>query len=436
MRELGASDKFFYYSYAYANTFHELIRLEIRDFRPLLFQEAANEALRIFNEYALRPVIRDNKLYAEEISGPVAFYEEPAPEELHFGTDDTNGYLFYFTYTQSTVTLNVYHGLADFVVLLDFVKCILALYAQKAGFKVPEEDKSFPRCRMEEKDLDPYRYYGNAEAVPEYSYSFPGAFAIPGEYDGECGYLHGFSIILSTSAFIEKTKELGVSFIPLMSSVVSRAAGSSFDTAGRPVVAMIPVNMRPYLGADTRVNFSDGVFLPLACDHFHGPIEDVCMSLKEIMKKQITADNFRRMIANKANAVYGFENEEKSICELAREKNLLPPPGTVRPVSYAISYPGKISFSEGLDELLLDVSLSMWVRGNSIICYTFRDKMEILLQCRTDKETWAKAVNKGFLELGLLTQFRDLGRTSGSSIVLEELETRYERTQTGGCPHP
>ena len=421
MRELGASDKFFYYSYNNANTFNESIRFEIKDFQPAHFQEAANEALHIFNEYAYRPVIRDNKLYAEENSRPVAFYKEPAPENLHFGTDDTEGYLFFFTYTDSSVTLRCYHGLADFVVLLDFMKCILAIYAEKTGVSALEEDKSFPACSMEEKDLDPYRYYGDEKAVPEYRYGFPGAFAIPADYDGECGYLHGFSIIMSTSAFIDKTKELGVSFIPLMSSVVSCAAGRCFDTEGRPVVAMIPVNMRPYLDAAARVNFSDGVFIPLECDDFHAPIEDACASLKEIMKKQITANNFRHMIANKANTVYGFESGKESIYETAGKMSMLPPAGTVRPVSYAISYPGKISFPESLEALILDVSLSMWVRGNSIICYTYRDKMEILLQCRTDDDTWAQAVNEGFQKLGLQTKFEDLGHTHGNRLVLEEL---------------
>lgn len=428
LRTLGASDKFFYYTSSNRTTFSIRISLVFRALDAEAFRLAAEDALNRYPEYAYRPVVSNNRLFAEENRAPIVFAPEEEGRVYHFGTKDTNGYLFYFTWRDSTVTLTYYHGLTDVMGMLEFLRCLAACYGERTGFAFTEEEKRemeglFRSAPLSAADwvTDPYNTAGNASAVPEYAYPFPAAYAIPGDYPADSEEIHEFRLSLSVSAFLRKTKELGVSAIPLLSSLISGAVVSAYDTRETPVVAMVPANMRPLLQVNTPVNFSDGLFLPFEKADAGLPLSERCAKAKTVMRAQATANNFRHMAGAKAGTVAGFEADPTPIADQARAKTQLPPPDAFRPVSYAITYPGNMSLSKGLDRLLEDLRASMWVRGNSIFGYSFGDRLELVLKCRTDDNTWPESVRKAFGEIGLETELHDSGRLTGPRMYPEEL---------------
>ena len=97
MRELGVSDKLFFYNssgeYMTANLREQVFFDKEPDWE--MFREACEEVLASFEEFALRPVVKDNRIYMMENHEPFPLFLEGKDHDRCFGTEDTNGYLFY-----------------------------------------------------------------------------------------------------------------------------------------------------------------------------------------------------------------------------------------------------------------------------------------------------------------------------------------------------
>ena len=75
---------------------------------------AADEALRLFPEFSVQPVLKGSRVFFEENHNHVALL--PSEARYDFGTSDMNGYLFCFQADPSDerkVVFSVYHGLSD-----------------------------------------------------------------------------------------------------------------------------------------------------------------------------------------------------------------------------------------------------------------------------------------------------------------------------------
>lgn len=418
MRELGTSNKFFYYNQAYKSTFNIRFRLKFKEPIQLEYmKEAASEAIQRYPELGGEIVLKDNKLMIAPNDRPVAFYEENG-ENHDLGSEDTNGYMFYCMYGEDYIVLSYYHGLTDIVGFMMLTKTILYLYAQKTGFQLSEEElEELLSTIRDEKGLsagddiddmyDPYRKFMKADSKPSFTFNNPGAFSIPTEqYPEDCDYVHSTLIELKTADFIKKTKEYGVSFVPLLVDIISGAIDKQYE-ADKPVIAMVPVNLRPYYGSKSLVNFSDGVMIPYEKDMHNLDVNERCKKHKEIMQAQLQKENFDLVLDAKVKAVEGFEALDKSVCEIQKERGVLPPKGTVRPLTYAMTYPGKIDFTSGLNRMLSDYYMEPSMRAYATIVYTFGDTMRINCICRQDDETFSKCICGAFEEMGFDISYTD-----------------------------
>ena len=128
------------------------------------------------------------------------------------------------------------------------------------------------------------------------------------------------------------------------------------------------------------------------------------------------------MAGAKAAAVASFEADPTPLAESARTKTQPPPADAIRPITYALTYPGRLSLSSGLDRMLEDMSGELWVRANSVFVYTFRNKMQLQIRCRTDKDLWARTIDQAFHEMGFETELADLGQVTCARMIPEEIE--------------
>lgn len=255
----GASNDFFYcfmrdeasFSLKYSVTFSGGIQLA-------LLKRAANEAMRLFPEFAVRPVIRNNKLEMTPNDSPLVFCEEPGPVKF-YGSADTNGYMLYFVCEGRKLSVYFNHGFADAVGMTAYLSSVLTLYAAYIGKAVTDEaflagvrTPGNARPNPDPGDMyDPYRRYGNTESVPEYSFDNPGAFTIPMEpFPPETNEIHEYLVDISTADFLRLTKKLGASFTPLMIDIAAQAVYRHYDTGEDPVIAMLPVNRNVLFDTD------------------------------------------------------------------------------------------------------------------------------------------------------------------------------------------
>lgn len=429
---LGASNKFFYYVMTGNASFNIRLSLTIHDLNLDLFKEAANEAIKKYPELGARTIIHQNTLISRVIDDEIVFVKEDK-NNRHLGTDETNGYLFYFIADGNKVTISYYHGLSDVVGILEYLRCLMYLYATKTSFSLSEDELNelLPTIRCEDfcindenemKALDPYRMYGDTNVDEDYHFDNKGAFSLPNvDYPDDADYLHEQLITLSTSEFIKKTKELGVSVVPLINDIVSTAIRKEYDTDNMPVTAMVPVNLRPYVGSNTIVNCSDGIFIPYEKEDEALDITERCLKWKSFMNKQITKNNFIKLMGNKAASVDAFEKDETSIFEQARIKTMVPKKGTVRPLSYALTYPGKMTLLSGLDRLLEDIEIRGLARSNSVIAHTFKDIMRIQVITRTDDTKLTDCILNQLKELNIAASCVDCKRVYADKLIIEEL---------------
>jgi len=393
MKLSGASNEFFYcfmhdegsFALNYSVTFKDDIQLDA-------LQRAANEAIQLYPEFAVQPVIRDNKLVMIPNNRPLVFCTEPGPVK-YYGTDDMNGYIIYFVCTDKKLTAYFNHGFTDALGMTTLFKSILTIYAEYIG--KPVTDKAFlatirtPGSAVPDQDpedmFDPYRLYGNTEAVPEYTFDNPGAYSIPIEdFAPDKNEIHEYLVDISTSDFVRMTKELSASFTPLMIDIAAQAVYRNYDTGDEPFIAMLPVNLRPFFGSSTMVNFSDGISVPAYREDAEPDVAARCAAMKDVMKKQMTKASFECLLGSKAGMVDRFYADDSDI----RSRKLPAPAGGKKPYTLPITYPGRLTFSAEIDELLCNAFITGYSRVNSIVVHTFEDKMQFAFIWRSEDTSY------------------------------------------------
>ena len=366
-------------------TFKEAIRRDA-------LRRAANEAIRLFPEFAIHPVIRDNKLEMIPNDRELVFCDEPGAVK-YYGTDDMNGYMLYFVWEEKKLTVYFNHGFTDAAGVMAFLKSVLTLYAEYIGKAVTDEaflasvrTPSSPLPAADQKDMfDPYRCFGNTAAVPEYTFDNPGAFSIPvDQFASDKNEIHEYLVDISTADFVRLTKKLGASFTPLMIDIAAQAVYRNYDTGDDPFIAMLPVNLRPFFGTSTIVNFSDGISVPAFREDAEPDVAKRCAEMKDIMKKQMTKAAFERLLGSKAAAVDRFYADDSDI----RSRKLPAPAGGKKPYTLPITYPGRLTLGDEIDALLDDAFITGYSRVNSIVVHTFGDKMEFAFIWRSEDASY------------------------------------------------
>ena len=433
---LGASNKFFYYTMSEGATFNIRISLTVPGLQIIALQEAMAEALKYYPELAVKIMVKENKLISVHNDNGVIF--TPRDGKIrHLGTKDTNGYLFYVSYEEDNFTFSYYHGLTDVAGVMEFMRCVMYLYAQRTGFAMSSDeiDEIKSTIRLSEADfgkgdlqdlLDPYNAHKDINAIPEFTLESEAAYDIPATtYPADAKYVHECMINIKTSEMISKAKELGTSVMALLNDICSLAIRKEFEPKDKPVTAMVPVNLRPLCDSHTIVNCSDGVLLSVHDEDEKTDIKDRCAKWKELMKKQMSEACIRNLMASKAGAVESFENGGVPFAQLAKEMTKPAPEGGNSPFSYALSYPGRLTLLTGLDRMILDYEVKGLVKANAVIVCSFKDDMHLQVLCQTDDTRLADCIKNALCDYGILDQRVDNKRVNFDYMMVDELENYY-----------
>ena len=190
---------------------------------------------------------------------------------------------------------------------------------------------------------------------------------------------------------------------------------------------MVPVDLRPLFGSDTSVNFSDGVFIRYYPEDTLLPQTERCAKLKERMLAYKNREFFENVILQKVRVVDAFRQDPRPLAEAAAERRKPKKPGTPGPFTYALSYPGKITFTSGPDRMIEDIFFKPLCRVPSIIAYTFRDSMRLYVMWRTDDTTFPEAILDEFRSRGFEAEYVDISRRYVNYFDVEELPDDKQR---------
>ncbi len=425
IQHIGYSNKVFFYQFVRRNSFTIRFRYEFcEDIDIQSMKSAIEEALNLYPEFRIQVFLEGRKIMSIVNDRPIPFFEGIG-EEHELGGDETNGYLFYFEYEKRSLLISYYHGMTDTKGVLTFMGTALYLYAQKTGRTWSEDEVRelegkirFSEADIPEDDLerlDPYAMFVDESVEPKSLYSNPKCCYYPGpQYPEESRELNRYEIEFSLSEILHKTKEYGVSVGVLLISIFSHAFYQLDDIdKSRPIVGMLPVDLRRHFGINTLVNFSDGISVPMDTEELNVPIEEACRKFKEFMTEQICREDFIKIMTDKVRMVRSIEQGEDDFEEMM-EKNIQQlHPKDFNPLSYAFTYPGNLNMGSGIDRMLSDIHYSIYARTVFVSGSSFNDCFRLGVSCRSDNGYWAEHIRDNLESLGIKTTMRALGKVRG-----------------------
>lgn len=425
MQRLGYSNKLFFHMMHGRNTFSIRFQYEFfEDIEPGSMKESLEEALRLYPEFKIRVLPKNHRFVSQVNDRPIAFFQGIG-QEHKLGSDETNGYLFYLAYEKKSLLISYYHGLTDTKGILTFMGTALYYYAQKTGQALSEEEKEAlqGKIRFSEADipedemerLDPYGMLADESVRPKNLYATMAAsyFTGPG-YPEESREVNKYEIEFSLAHLLEKTKEYGVSVGPLLLGIVSRAfCQTESADRSRPVVGMMPVDLRKRFGLTTLVNFSDGVNVPMEEKDLALSVQDLCHKFKSFILDQICPENFIKVMTDKVQMIRSFEEQTKDMKQMAEEMSSLPAPEKLNPVSYAFTYPGNLNMGPGIDRMLQDIYYGCYARYTYITGSTYNDCFRLGVHARNDDGAWAEHIMENLEAIGIDASLKAVGRVKG-----------------------
>lgn len=431
MREAGYSNKVFYYNGAGHSTTYDLrmrILLSTSPDREAL-KAAAKKTIAVFPEFAVRPVIgKDGRVYYADNDADVAIFDEDGSTHA-LGSDETNGYLFCLICGEKSVILSFFHGLSDYVGNWAFICTLCYHYARHMGADVrPEEPVRLSRAVYDDMDIterdDPYYKFEDENAVPLWEYVSKGAACISERlYPDNMDYLKNYEITTEVDAIIKKTKEIKTSFVPLIIVLVSRALNKIYDIKGQNCVVKIPANLRPLFGTDTFANFSDSLVLCVTEEMLDKTTKEACHILRSSMNEQFKRENFVCTFAKKINSVKAYESCGKTIEQLNRELTNAASAASARPVTFAMTYPGRLELPGEYDKVITGFNMEPYVPTNGFFLFagSYRDVFKIRVCQRFDSDRLVRAIAAEFGEAGIMTNVTEADDVYGDKVYVDRL---------------
>ena len=431
LKELGYSNKMmFYRGVGHSTTFSN--RMSFTLTRPINLEHlklAAKKTFEAYPNFAFRPVIKDNKVWKIDNSDKeIAFFDDPDVRH-YYGTDDTNGYLFYFLInSEKTFSVLFFHGMTDFKGSWPIWKTLLYHYAKLEGFDVqPDEDVRLHASSEAEGLVNPYAILADASRQPSWKFKAEKLFHMSPEvediYPEERDQMHSYEIMLNLKQFIAKTKELGVSFVPLLVTCTTLAVYDTYKPEDSTIIAKIPVDLRHLYNIWTDENCSESFILPITPELRVKSLPEICKTLAGFMKEQLHKENYGSVVARKVNTVKGFEDGTKSIEELESENSNAHSNGGSNPDTYVITYPGRVTLRPEYYQLVERVAMEPHATTDGFYIFVGANEEDITFRLtqRFDSDRLAKSISRRFSEAGIDNHINDAGIISCEKMLVERL---------------
>ena len=413
LREIGYKDRFYYYKTV------RNMRIEIilqNPVNPDALKNAVKKSLADYPHFSVRPVLKEGKPYYEEITKDAVVIPEDN-KSRYFGTDETNGYLFYLKYQENRFLISTFHGLADYAGLMPFVHNILYYYTVECGGHTPDiRTKTNQGDKLEL--FDPYAKYADAEVAPTWEYTQKEKIACLSVENEKKQNFH-YGMHLSTKQFIDLTHKWKTSFVPALISLISGAMAEAYQISEETVIAYTTVNMRTLFECKNQTNFSEAIVMPVTKELRTKERTIQCKELRAFLDAQRTKQNFSKTMAAVVSAVKKIEQipDENPCCVS------LPIP------NYLLTYPGRVEIPEGYETWIKDIRLECALgdisnMGNqvSVVVKTTGDDMCISFQSAVNTEILLEKLVNQLKIFGISARFESLDAIISDLYQIDKLK--------------
>ncbi len=261
--------------------------------KPMILEQALNEAVRRFPQLAVSVEEVDGKYVFVRQSAPVRVFDiKDADQPYVFGDPALNGYMFKISVSHKTICFDFSRALVDVHGMMAFAKAVVFRYIELAGYPVesdgtvklmsgssfPAEEED-PLPKMDEMNASRPVWYMDAKAVTA---------------SVKEGVREDIVQIRIPQSKLKGDRmnlvNIPVTYLaPVFSHAVYEELADGMQS-GEYVVASVQVNLRPYVPSASILPYTTPVFLAYNRNLDDYPYTTVLMSQKKLLEAQLKAD--------------------------------------------------------------------------------------------------------------------------------------------------
>lgn len=237
--------------------------------------------------------------YMEKSSLMPQVREEYEPPCLNLYHRDKKNLLFQVTFYKNRINFEVFHALTDGTGAIQFLKELVKHYLilRYPEAALPDISLTEPDLTTHDQETDSFSKYYNRHPDKEgekkkRSYQLTGARTGYGDMNITEG-------VVSCQVILKKAKEYGVSLTVLLTSVLMWAIYEEMTLRRKkkPVVLMIPVNLRNYFPSFSMLNFWGWIEPDFSFADRDCTFEDVIAHVQDYFKRELTKEGLEQRVS-------------------------------------------------------------------------------------------------------------------------------------------
>ncbi|MDO5142576.1 MAG: hypothetical protein Q4D31_06115 [Eubacteriales bacterium] len=227
--------------------------------------------------------------YRANVLPPVVLPFDGIEHRYTIGTKDTNGYLFLVGYHGKTITMEYQHSISDGRGFEEFIRCVLFQYLLLCGYPVENDGtvRGMDTRFSPDESADGYRQLADQEFSPAGIWRKPAASHAWELTDQGDAPEVVTEVTFPFAQLHDYGKSIGVSPLSIVAPLLMRAFDQKFGEPDKPVIAQIPVDLRPLLTTQTTRYFICFIDLPYLPEYRALPLDEVFRRTKAFLTSQM-----------------------------------------------------------------------------------------------------------------------------------------------------
>lgn len=268
------------------------------DVNPEILQQALDDTMQLFPffQVALRKGLFWYYLEESPLEVKVEVEHEPPCSKIYDGHKPS--LLFRVVYFRKRISFEVYHALTDGTGATQFLRTLIYKYLILAhGDEIKNPTPIEVDAAVNSKGADSFvRYYEKQEKQKKAKAKKVRAYQIKGEHidDGTIQVTEG---IVSTKKALEIAKsKYHTTLTVFLIAVMIKSVGMEMylSDKNRPVIVMVPVNLRNYFPSQTAKNFFAMISVTYDFSKGSGEIEEIIDAIDQSFKESLTKEKLAK----------------------------------------------------------------------------------------------------------------------------------------------
>lgn len=378
--------------------------------KPALLEHAVGQALLRFPHMMLGVEHTETAFrYVQNVRPPKVLPFDGAQTRYTIGSADTGGYLFLVGYQGDTITMEYQHSVSDGRGFEEFIKTVLFEYLRLCGKPVENDGtvRGMDTRYSPEESADGYRQ------LAEGTYSSEGIWKKPeAAHAWELTGLGDGPEIVSevTFPFAELhtyAKQIGVSPLSIVAPLFMRAFDRKFGGGDEPVIAQIPVDLRPLLPTATTRYFICFIDLPYLPEYRALELAEVFRRTKAFLKTQMEPEQLMFRAKAASDRCRELHEADLPLAEKCAQGQKLCRDFVLED-SFLITNVGEFRLPESCRPYVLDYGavLPTAVQPFALLVSSYNGKMKLSVAQRDHDLTVVSGLARGLGEIGVHAETR------------------------------